>query len=117
MGVVCNGLLYTANVGDSRLVLGKVERATGEVIAIQLSSEHNASMESVRHELKTTHPHDPQIVVLRHKVWRVKGLIQVLAWCHGLHASANYISLNMVACFDLALVLLTQNTSKCFYNT
>ncbi|PRQ43404.1 putative protein-serine/threonine phosphatase [Rosa chinensis] len=77
VGVVCNGLLYTANVGDSRLVLGKVERATREVIAIQLSSEHNASMESVRHELKTTHPHDPQIVVLRHKVWRVKGLIQV----------------------------------------
>lgn len=79
VGIVCNGLLYTANVGDSRLVLGKVERATREVIAIQLSSEHNASIESVRQELKNTHPHDPQIVVLRHRVWRVKGLIQVLA--------------------------------------
>ncbi|KAL6138653.1 hypothetical protein ACLB2K_063933 [Fragaria x ananassa] len=77
VGVVCNGLLYTANVGDSRLVLGKLERATREVIAVQLSTEHNASIESVRQELKTTHPHDPQIVVLRHKVWRVKGLIQV----------------------------------------
>lgn len=88
VGVVCNGLLYTANVGDSRLVLGKLERATREVIAVQLSTEHNASIESVRQELKTTHPHDPQIVVLRHKVWRVKGLIQVQARCHGLHISA-----------------------------
>lgn len=77
VGVVCNGLLYTANVGDSRVVLGKIERATKEVIAIQLSAEHNASVESVRDELKAMHPHDPKIVVLRHRVWRVKGLIQV----------------------------------------
>lgn len=78
MGIICNGLLYIANVGDSRVVLGRAERATSEVTAIQLSTEHNASMESVREELQTMHPHDPQIVVLKHKVWRVKGLIQVI---------------------------------------
>ncbi|KAF3442065.1 hypothetical protein FNV43_RR15981 [Rhamnella rubrinervis] len=77
VGIICNGLLYIANVGDSRVVLGRVEGATSEVTAIQLSTEHNASIESVREELQTMHPHDPQIVVLKHKVWRVKGLIQV----------------------------------------
>ncbi|XP_021826413.1 probable protein phosphatase 2C 48 [Prunus avium] len=77
VGILCNGLLYTANVGDSRVVLGKIETATKEVIAVQLSTEHNASIESVRDELKSMHPYDPKIVVLRHRVWRVKGLIQV----------------------------------------
>ncbi|KAM1050883.1 hypothetical protein ACFX1Q_032552 [Malus domestica] len=77
VGIICDGLLYTANVGDSRVVLGKLERATKEVMAIQLSAEHNASIESVREELKSLHPHDSKIVVLRHRVWRVKGLIQV----------------------------------------
>ncbi|XP_008241950.1 PREDICTED: probable protein phosphatase 2C 48 [Prunus mume] len=77
VGILCNGLLYTANVGDSRVVLGKIEKATKEVIAIQLSTEHNASIESVRDEVKSMHPYDPKIVVLRHRVWRVKGLIQV----------------------------------------
>uniref|UniRef100_A0A2P2JK60 protein-serine/threonine phosphatase n=1 Tax=Rhizophora mucronata TaxID=61149 RepID=A0A2P2JK60_RHIMU len=77
VGIVCSGLLYIANAGDSRVVLGKVERNVKEVKAIQLSSEHNASMESVREELQSLHPDDPQIVVLKHKVWRVKGLIQI----------------------------------------
>ncbi|KAI7998572.1 putative protein phosphatase 2C 38 [Camellia lanceoleosa] len=77
VGVICNGLLYIANVGDSRVVLGRVEKAVRGVTAIQLSTEHNASIESVRDELRSLHPHDSQIVVLRHKVWRVKGLIQV----------------------------------------
>lgn len=77
IGVICNGTLFIANVGDSRAVLGRTVKATGEVIAIQLSVEHNASIESIRQELHTMHPDDPQIVVLKHNVWRVKGLIQV----------------------------------------
>ncbi|CAL5351212.1 unnamed protein product [Camellia sinensis] len=77
VGVICNGLLYVANVGDSRVVLGRAEKGVRGVTAIQLSTEHNASIESVRDELRSLHPHDSQIVVLRHKVWRVKGLIQV----------------------------------------
>lgn len=77
VGVICGGTLYVANLGDSRTVLGRVVKATGEVLAIQLSSEHNASMESVRQELHSMHPDDSQIVVLKHNVWRVKGLIQV----------------------------------------
>ncbi|WOG97567.1 hypothetical protein DCAR_0416908 [Daucus carota subsp. sativus] len=76
-GLICNGTLYIANLGDSRAVLGRLVRATGEVLAIQLSAEHNASIESVRQELHSLHPDDSQIVVLKHNVWRVKGLIQI----------------------------------------
>ncbi|CAH9055062.1 unnamed protein product [Cuscuta epithymum] len=77
VGIICNGMLYIANAGDSRAVLGKVEKHTKDVKAVQLSYEHNANLESVRDELKLLHPDDPQIVVLKHKVWRVKGLIQI----------------------------------------
>lgn len=77
VGVVSSGTLYVANLGDSRAVLGKLVRTTGEVLALQLSNEHNASIESVRQELQSRHPDDPQIVVLKHNVWRVKGIIQV----------------------------------------
>ncbi|GFP89064.1 probable protein phosphatase 2c 60 [Phtheirospermum japonicum] len=77
VGIICGGTLYIANLGDSRAVLGRLVKATGEVLAIQLSAEHNASIESVRQELQSLHPDDPQIVVLKHNVWRVKGLIQI----------------------------------------
>ncbi|MCD7449232.1 hypothetical protein HAX54_050670 [Datura stramonium] len=77
VAVICNGILYVANLGDSRAVLGRLVKATGEVLAIQLSAEHNASFESVRQELHSMHPDDSQIVVLKHNVWRVKGLIQI----------------------------------------
>lgn len=78
VGIICSGLLYVANAGDSRVVLGRLEKAVKHVKAVQLSTEHNASFESVREELHVLHPDDPQIVVLKHKVWRVKGLIQVI---------------------------------------
>lgn len=78
VGVICGETLYVANVGDSRAVLGRLVKATGEVLAIQLSAEHNACIESVRQELHSLHPDDSQIVVLKHNVWRIKGLIQVL---------------------------------------
>lgn len=77
VGVICNGTLYIANLGDSRAVLGRIVKATGEVLSIQLSQEHNACIESVRQELHSLHPDDPQIVLLKHNVWRVKGVIQV----------------------------------------
>ncbi|KAL5706396.1 [pyruvate dehydrogenase (acetyl-transferring)]-phosphatase [Ranunculus cassubicifolius] len=77
VGVICSGNLYIANVGDSRAVLGKLVKATGEVLAVQLSAEHNAAIESVRQELHALHPDDSHIVVLKHNVWRVKGLIQI----------------------------------------
>ncbi|XP_057989471.1 probable protein phosphatase 2C 38 isoform X2 [Hevea brasiliensis] len=77
VGIICSGNLYIANAGDSRVVLGRLDKSIKEVKAVQLSYEHNASIESVREELQSLHPDDPQIVVLKHKVWRVKGLIQI----------------------------------------
>ncbi|XP_027330087.1 probable protein phosphatase 2C 42 isoform X1 [Abrus precatorius] len=77
VGVIFQQTLFVANVGDSRVVLGKKVGNTGGVAAIQLSTEHNANLEAVRQELKELHPNDPQIVVLKHGVWRVKGIIQV----------------------------------------
>ncbi|XP_072958424.1 probable protein phosphatase 2C 60 [Typha angustifolia] len=77
VGIICGGTLYIANAGDSRAVLGRLAKATGEILAVQLSTEHNACIESVRKELQSLHPDDSQIVVLKHNVWRVKGLIQV----------------------------------------
>ncbi|KAF8410377.1 hypothetical protein HHK36_002905 [Tetracentron sinense] len=77
VGVICSGTLYIANLGDSRAVLGRLVKATGDVLSMQLSVEHNVAIESVRQELHSLHPDDSQIVVLKHNVWRVKGLIQV----------------------------------------
>ncbi|KAI3995275.1 hypothetical protein MKX01_032077 [Papaver californicum] len=77
VGIICSGTLYVGNAGDSRVVLGGLEKATRQIVATQLSTEHNASIDTVREEMRSLHPDDPQIVVLRHKVWRVKGIIQV----------------------------------------
>ncbi|KAF3956294.1 hypothetical protein CMV_018566 [Castanea mollissima] len=77
VGVIFQRTLFVANLGDSRVVLGKKVGNTGGIAAIQLSTEHNANFEDVRQELKELHPNDPQIVVLKHGVWRVKGIIQV----------------------------------------
>ncbi|CAN7037055.1 unnamed protein product [Brassica oleracea var. botrytis] len=74
--VICNGLVYMANAGDSRAVLGRYERGGG-VRAVQLSVEHNANVESARQELWSMHPNDPNILVMKHRMWRVKGIIQV----------------------------------------
>ncbi|KAJ6791125.1 putative protein phosphatase 2C 46 [Iris pallida] len=80
VGVICNGILYVANAGDSRAVLGRWVKGEIAVTAVQMSTEHNAHIQSVREELRSLHPDDPQIVVLKHKVWRVKGIIQQMIY-------------------------------------
>ncbi|MCO5558387.1 hypothetical protein L7F22_011968 [Adiantum nelumboides] len=75
VGVVSENTLYTANLGDSRVVLGTVRQ--GKVEPVRLSKEHNAGNVEVREELKAQHPDDSHIVVLKQGVWRVKGIIQV----------------------------------------
>ncbi|KAI4310670.1 hypothetical protein MLD38_035629 [Melastoma candidum] len=76
VGVIWRGTLYVGNVGDSRAVLGTLSRSD-KLVAEQLTKEHNAGMEEVRQELRSLHPDDSQIVVMKHGVWRVKGIIQV----------------------------------------
>ncbi|ONK71038.1 uncharacterized protein A4U43_C04F4070 [Asparagus officinalis] len=76
VGVIWRGTLYVANLGDSRAVLGCLGRSNN-IIAEQLTRDHNASMEDVRQELRSLHPDDSHIVVMKHGVWRIKGIIQV----------------------------------------
>ncbi|KAK9672307.1 hypothetical protein RND81_12G091400 [Saponaria officinalis] len=77
VGVIYQHTLFVANLGDSRAVLGRKNCDTGSIDAVQLSNEHNANFEAVRKELREMHPDDQQIVVLKHGIWRVKGIIQV----------------------------------------
>jgi hypothetical protein len=65
-----------ANLGDSRAVVGSLGRSN-KIVAEPLTIDHNASVEEVRQELISRHPDDSQIVVLKHGVWRIKGIIQV----------------------------------------
>ncbi|XP_018472376.2 probable protein phosphatase 2C 68 [Raphanus sativus] len=82
VGVIWKGTLLIANVGDSRAVLGSSmssssSNRSNKIVAEQLTSDHNAALEEVRQELKSLHPDDSHIVVLKHGVWRIKGIIQV----------------------------------------
>ncbi|XP_058069960.1 probable protein phosphatase 2C 78 isoform X2 [Magnolia sinica] len=82
VGAIKDGILYVANLGDSRAVLGR--KVVGgpstrgvQVRAERLSTDHNVGEEEVRREVKEQHPDDPQIVVHSRGVWRIKGIIQV----------------------------------------
>lgn len=76
VGIMHQRTLFIANLGNSRALLGKVG-LDGRIAPEQLSSEHDVCHKSVRQELMAQHPDDPHIVVLKHNVWRVKGIIQV----------------------------------------
>ncbi|KAH9315411.1 hypothetical protein KI387_024038, partial [Taxus chinensis] len=77
VGVIWGEKLFIANVGDSRVVMGSLGRSNKMITAEQLTRDHNASVEEVRQELRALHPDDSRIVVHKHGVWRVKGIIQV----------------------------------------
>jgi hypothetical protein len=72
-------VLYVANLGDSRVVLGRGvdEDKKKKVVAERLSTDHNVAVEEVRKEVQALHPDDSHIVVYTRGVWRIKGIIQV----------------------------------------
>lgn len=78
VGAISNDELYVANLGDSRVVLGrKVSEANKDkVVAERLSNDHNVAYEEVRKEVEAQHPGDSPIVVYCRGVWRIKGIIQ-----------------------------------------
>ncbi|KAL6539872.1 hypothetical protein OROHE_011643 [Orobanche hederae] len=76
VGVIWNRTLYTANLGDSRAVMGRLD-GSNKITVEQLTEDHNASIEEVREELKALHPEDSQILLMKQGVWRIKGIIQV----------------------------------------
>ncbi|KAE8735878.1 putative protein phosphatase 2C 34 [Hibiscus syriacus] len=80
VGAIANDVLYVANLGDSRAVLGRRASPNGpnnQVVAERLSADHNVAIEEVRKEVVALHPDDSHIVVYNHGVWRIKGIIQV----------------------------------------
>ncbi|PPD72122.1 hypothetical protein GOBAR_DD30975 [Gossypium barbadense] len=79
VGAISNDVLYVANLGDSRAVLGKrvSEDKKNKVVAERLSTDHNVGVEEVRKEVEALHPDDSHVVVYTRGVWRIKGIIQV----------------------------------------
>ncbi|KAF7811057.1 putative protein phosphatase 2C 63 [Senna tora] len=79
LGAISDNVLYIANLGDSRVVLGR-KTSHGEkhkVVAQRLSTDHNVAVEEVRKEVESLHPDDAQVVVFTRGTWRIKGIIQV----------------------------------------
>ncbi|KAI9165916.1 hypothetical protein LWI28_028449 [Acer negundo] len=80
VGAISNDVLYVANLGDSRAVLGRrllENQKSTQVVAERLSVDHNVGDEEVRKEVEALHPDDSHIVVYTRGVWRIKGIIQV----------------------------------------
>lgn len=77
VGVIWGRVLYIANLGDSRAVLGSISRVTSKIVATQLTVDDNANSEEVRRDLRAKHPDDEHILSLKQGTWRVKGIIQV----------------------------------------
>eukprot|EP01018_Ginkgo_biloba_P030753 Gb_10962 [translate_table: standard] len=77
VGVITQNTLYTANVGDCRAVLGIMSKDNKSILAERLTTDHNARDENIRRELKSLHPHYPDIVVPVYGTWRVEGKIQL----------------------------------------
>lgn len=78
VGVIWNEKLYIANLGDSRAVKGYL-RGSNEIVAQQLTEDHNVSRKEIREELKSMHPDDSNIVYQNRGAWRIKGIIQVFS--------------------------------------
>ncbi|CAN1815132.1 Probable protein phosphatase 2C 63 [Linum perenne] len=76
LGIVSGDLLYVANLGDSRAVMGK-RTSPATVAAERLTVDHNVAVEEVRNEVVALHPDDSHIVLYTRGVWRIKGIIQV----------------------------------------
>ncbi|CAN0927119.1 Probable protein phosphatase 2C 63 [Linum grandiflorum] len=81
VGAISNDVLYVANLGDSRAVLGRKVNGykSNPVISERLSTDHNVKAEEVRKEVQALHPDDSQIVVYARGCWRIKGIIQGIA--------------------------------------
>eukprot|EP00656_Telonema_subtile_P021401 TRINITY_DN2243_c0_g1_i2.p1 TRINITY_DN2243_c0_g1~~TRINITY_DN2243_c0_g1_i2.p1 ORF type:complete len:216 (-),score=23.04 TRINITY_DN2243_c0_g1_i2:40-687(-) len=73
-----NGSYHVANLGDSRIVLGKQCPHMSDLTeAIPLTADHSCKVDAERHQLRCRHPNDKKIVTERWDevefVWSLKG--------------------------------------------
>ncbi|CAJ1908729.1 unnamed protein product [Sphenostylis stenocarpa] len=76
VGVIWNGVLQIANLGDSRAIVGSVSRCN-KLSVEQLTVDHNVNRDEIRQEVRDLHPNDPDIVSVSRGAWRIEGVIQV----------------------------------------
>ncbi|KAL5059471.1 hypothetical protein RYX36_031075 [Vicia faba] len=76
--IIWKGILYIANVGDSRAVMGSL--GPFDILCVrQLVRDHNAGNKHVKKELTRLHPDDPDIVKYDNDAWRVAGVSEGIA--------------------------------------
>ncbi|KAI3922354.1 hypothetical protein MKX01_006043 [Papaver californicum] len=76
VGAISDDVLYVANAGDCRAVLGKKGsggRRSKPVVAERLLIDHNVGVEEVRKEVEALHPDDSHVVVYVRGVSRSIG--------------------------------------------
>lgn len=76
VGIIFRKTLYIANLGDSRAVLGYVNELN-DVVAEQLTRDHNTCRLEVRQDLRSKFPDDDTIVTFERQSYRLKGMVQV----------------------------------------
>lgn len=72
--LIWEGTLYTANLGDSRVVIGTEVRDTSMLKVQQLTTDHSCENLGTRLLLRQEHPQDPSIIVKEANEWKVNGL-------------------------------------------
>ena len=75
VGVIRGGTLHVANVGDSRVVLGRRKHLC-KIEAVPLTRDDNARLQAVRDEVRVSNPNAR--IEFKNGAWRVRGIIQVL---------------------------------------
>jgi pyruvate dehydrogenase phosphatase len=77
VALIRDGIVYVANVGDSRAVIATRDTVTGKYSATSMSIEHNARDPALQKELSDAHPGEPNIVVQKRNAYYVKGRLQL----------------------------------------
>jgi len=73
-----DNLLYVANLGDSRAVLGKQSACMeGLIEAVEVTVDHNIKTDTERHRIRSSHPEDEDVITERwddfEYAWLLKG--------------------------------------------
>ncbi|KAJ0089179.1 hypothetical protein Patl1_32965 [Pistacia atlantica] len=71
------GVVFPGVARDNGPFSEDILRKSNKLVVEQLTRNHSPFVE-VRQELKSLHPDDSDIVVLKHGVWRVRGILQDL---------------------------------------